>query len=310
MAVFCGKCGAPVPEGAGFCTACGAQVVQAVAPVPPAYTPAPPTPAYAPPPNAYGQTPNAYGQTPNAYGQTPNAYSQPVYGAPPVAGAPVAVKKGTSGTKIVLIVLGVLFFGAVLVVGGIYWELHRAYNKVKDEAAAAGFSSPDISTLGESSHMEACKYLSASDVGAAIGVPIIEAKSDDSGCHYIASGSADRFTMGHIKAMNGGGLPEIPGEATPAADGSSTETTSLVDVSIESRGGRTQMKVQKALLGGLGLNGNANGDVNGIGDEAFLIGNNQMVVRKGDMFIQITYSNCPCSAVQIEPLAKKLVDAL
>ena len=206
----------------------------------------------------------------------------------------------------VLIVLGVLFVIAVLGVGGFVWEVHRVVNKVKTAAADAGFSPSDINSTGTMTHPDACKYLSASDVSAAIGVTIIEGKSDETGCHYIAKGSAATYTMGHIAAM-GGGTPPVE---TTTADSSSTETTSLVDISIDSTGGRTQMKLQKALIGGLGINGNANGNVDGIGDEAFVIGNNQMVVRKGDMFIQIAFTNCPCAAAQIKPLAKKLVDQL
>jgi hypothetical protein len=217
------------------------------------------------------------------------------------------MKKG-SGTKVVLIVLGVLFVGAVLVVGGIVWEVHRVVNKVKTAAADAGLSPSDLSSMGNMTHPDACKYLSAGDVAAAVGVPIIAAKSDDSGCHYIARGSADSFTMGHIKAMTGGGTPGMPNDAP--VDNSSTDTTSLVDVSIDSRGGRTQLKLQKALIGGLGINGNVSGSVAGIGDEAFVIGNNQLLARKGDIFIRFTFTNCPCSTTQIKPLAKKLVSAL
>jgi hypothetical protein len=115
--------------------------------------------------------------------------------------------------------------------------------------------------------------------------------------------------MGHIKAMTGGKSPDLQGMPS-APSGSGAETTSLVDVSINSSGGRVQMNLEKKLIGKLGVNGNAKGEMDGIGDEAFVIGNNLLLVRKGDMFIQIAYTNCPCSAAQLEPLAKKLVDQL
>ena len=73
------------------------------------------------------------------------------------------------------------------------------------------------------------------------------------------------------------------------------------------------MKIQKALLGGLagmGATPKGGGDLTGIGDEAWVVGNNMLEARKGDMYITLTFTNCPCSSVQIAPLAKKLVDAL
>jgi hypothetical protein len=221
----------------------------------------------------------------------------------------MAAKSG-SGIKILLIVLAVLFVCGLVVVGGIIYVAHRAVNTAKADLAKAGLSTSDLSSLANSQHMDACKYLSAGDVSAAVGVPIIDVKGDESGCHYIAQGSAASFTMQHVGAMGGGkGIPAgMPGMTTESSD--STETTSLVDITINSSGGRVQMNLEKKLIGGLQVNGTAKGDLEGIGDEAFLIGNNLLLVRKGDMLVQITYTSCPCSATQIEPLAKKLVDQL
>jgi hypothetical protein len=208
----------------------------------------------------------------------------------------------------VLIVLGVLLVIAVLVVGGFVWEVHRVVNKVKTAAADAGLSSADLGTVGNSTPLDACKYLSASDVSEAIGVTIIDTKSDSSGCHYIAKGSASTYTMRHLAAV--GGAPAMSPEAGGESDGTTTDTTSVVDISVQSAGGRAQLKLQKALIGGLGINGSARPDMSGIGDDAFAISNNLLIARKGDEFISITYTNCPCALGEIKPLAKKLIDQL
>lgn len=303
MAAFCAKCGAPLVEGAVFCGACGAQVVQAVAPAQPVVPPAAPSPwGQQPAPPAAVPPPSPWGQQ----AVPPAAAAPSPWGQQPAAAVAAAPAKSGGGTKVLLIVLGVLFLGAVLVVGGIVWEVHRVVNKVKTAAAEAGISSSDINSMGTITEIESCKYLSASDVSEAIGVTIVDVKSDASGCHYMAKGSADSYTAGHIAAMGG----MTPPAETTTADSSSTETTSLVDISVQSGGGRAQVKVQKALMGGLGVNGSAHPDLSGIGDEALAIGNNLLIARKGDMFIQITYSNCPCALVQIKPLAKKLIDQL
>jgi hypothetical protein len=179
---------------------------------------------------------------------------------------------------------------------------------VKTAAADAGLSSADMGSVGNSTQLDACKYLSASDVSDAIGATIVEAKSDSAGCHYIAKGSAASYTMRHLAAV--GGAPAMSAEAGGEEDSSGTETTSLVDISVQSGGGRAQLKLQKALMNGLGVNGNAHPDLSGIGDDAFAISNNLLIARKGDKFISITYTNCPCALAQIGPLAKKLIDQL
>jgi hypothetical protein len=117
--------------------------------------------------------------------------------------------------------------------------------------------------------------------------------------------------MQHVGAMGGKDMPAgMPGMTSGSSDTNSTETTSLVDITINSSGGRMQMNLEKKLIGGLQVNGIVNGDLQGVGDEALVIGNNLLLVRKGDMLVQFTYTNCPCSSTQIEPLAKKLVDQL
>jgi hypothetical protein len=295
MAAFCAKCGAPLTEGAGFCGTCGTQVVQAVAPPPP------------PAPSPWPQQPVAPVAAPSPWPQQapPPAAPSP-WGAQAAGTAPPA--KSGGGTKVLLIVLGVLFVGVVLVVGGIVWEVHRVVNKVKTAAADAGLSSSDLSSMGTVTQMDACKYLTAADVSEAVGATIVDVKSDASGCHYLAKGSADTFTMRHLAAA--ARTPGTAGESITESDGATTDTTSLVDVSIQSGGGRAQLKLQKALITGLGINGSSHPDMSGVGDEAFAIGNNLLVARKGDIFIQITYTNCPCGLVQIKPLAKKLIDQL
>lgn len=235
-----------------------------------------------------------------------------------MSAAPAAKKGG--GVKILLIVLGVLVLIVGLTVGTGVYMAYRTYHKVKDAAAAAGFNADDLSKLGsagaagegsvagDNESGDTCKFLSKEEVSAAVGVTIVEAKSDSTGCHYMAKGSADSYTMGHITAMTGQKMPGAPEDAPVAAD--TTETTSLVNVSVQPTGGKLQLKLMKGLSGGLGLNGNASGNVEGIGDEALVIGNNALIARKGDIYINIDYGNCPCSKVQIEPLAKKLVGQL
>lgn len=95
---FCTKCGATVAPGTKFCNSCGAP--QAAAPAPAAAPAAAAAPAMA-----------------------------------PVAAAPAQPQKGgSSALKIILIVLGVIFFFVVLAIGGLVYVGYRAKKAIESAA--------------------------------------------------------------------------------------------------------------------------------------------------------------------------------
>ena len=46
------------------------------------------------------------------------------------------------------------------------------------------------------------------------------------------------------------------------------------------------------------------GDLDGIGDEAYLAGGSMLMVRKGETIARFIYTGCPCNTDNIKPLAK------
>ncbi len=46
------------------------------------------------------------------------------------------------------------------------------------------------------------------------------------------------------------------------------------------------------------------GDLDGIGDEAYLAGGGMLMFRKGNTMARFTYIQCPCNTDNIKPLAK------
>ena len=325
MAKFCGSCGAPLGDNSAFCIQCG--TAQNATPQPPAQPPQTPTPAQ----NAYAQVNVSPAQVPPAQpGYTPvNAPPQyaPVNpGAPP--SYPAVAKKSGSGLKIVIAILAVLFVGAVVVMGALFYVGHRVVNKIKAEAAEKGLSMPSgESSAGAASavsHTDYCALLSKDDVGAAIGVPIVATRNSDEGCEYLAHGTSSDMTARHMSAIMAakgadsqtqdkihqmaGSFFKSEQEEHKEAASDANGNVPVVVFSIDTSGAREQMKLNSKLLGVLGPSGST--PISGIGDEAFDSAGAMMFVRKGDKLIRITYTTCPCNTEAIKPLARKLAEAI
>jgi hypothetical protein len=301
MARFCGKCGAPLDGSSAFCTACGAPVTSPV----PAATPY----QDVPPPQAAYTPPAAYTPSAQAY-------------VPPARLAPAA--KGGSAPKIILIVLVVLALGALGVIGSLVYFGHKVVMKIENKAAEAGLTT----STGKSANTFAgdpCRFLTATEVGKAIGVPITGTKSDGDSCSYLAHGTAANMTSKHLSAITGQrGVDKATQEKfqkfaenifaeqqknAEAADPNAAIETAVLSVSFDQGSAESQMKLDSKVLGALG-SASGSSKIEGIGDEAFVAADGMMLVRKGDTLIRITYISCPCNTSQIEPLAKKLAAAL
>lgn len=335
MAKFCGSCGAQLGDAASFCLQCGAPQSatppqpaqpQNVAPVnPPPSQPAF-TPVNTPQPVQYAPVnppqPNQYAPVNPPGGNAPPAYS----------GYPPAAKKSGSGIKIVLAILAVLFIGAIVVVGGLLYAGHKVYNKVKTAAAENGLSLPSsessssepAAAASSATHTDYCALLSKDDVSAAIGVPIVATQNTDTGCEYLAHGTASDMTARHATAMvtakgadsqsqdmihqMAGAIFKQSQEENHAADADANGNTPVLMFGIDSSGARERMKLSQKTLGLLGPTGAT--PISGIGDEAFDSSGAMMFIRKGDKLLQITYMTCPCNTEAIKPLARKLADAI
>jgi len=320
MAKFCGSCGAQLGDASSFCLQCGAPQSATPQSQPPQ---PPPAQNYAPSQPAY--TPVDAPQQAQYAPVNPPGGAQPSYSGYPAA--PVAKKSG-SGVKIVLAILAVLFVGAVVVLGGLFYVGHRIVNKIKTAAAEKGLSLPSGGTNSETasavSHTDYCALLSKDDVGAAIGVPIVATHNSDAGCSYLAKGTQADMTARHVSALAGtrgadsqtqDQVHQMAGTLFKALQEENKEPTSdangnvpVLAFSIDTTGAREQMQLNSKVLGVLGPNGST--AISGIGDEAFDSSGAMMFVRKGDKLIRIIYTTCPCNTEAVKPLARKLADAI
>ncbi len=328
MANFCTKCGSP-SNGSSFCTKCGTDLrSHSTAPSAPAQ-PAPTPVAPAAPPSPSTQA--APASMPPASQYTPPAPSQ---------GMSTLAKVGIAA--VVVIVL----FGAAAVAGAFY-VAHRVTQKVHEvkgellgnsdssgggsnssassgaTSSAAGSSSTNKSASSSSNSVgDVCRYLSKEDVSRAIGVAIVATKSEENGCSYMAVGTSADMTAKHMAALSASKGADAQGQNmiqnfAGAIFKSSQEQDKNVGmdengkvpvfmVGVDENSADEQMRLNKGIIGRFP----GSQDLPGIGDEAFDAGNAMIMIRKGNKFIRIMYTTCPCTIEAVKPLAKKLADAI
>lgn len=108
MSVYCPQCGAPVAEGSGTCTYCGATIPQSA-----------PQPVYSAPQQPYPQQP--YGAPQQPYPQQPyGAPQQPYYGVPQQPQHPMAWYKFVVNVQLILGGIGCIIVGLLFLSGAIY----------------------------------------------------------------------------------------------------------------------------------------------------------------------------------------------
>ncbi len=325
MAQFCGTCGSPLNGTASFCGGCGARVSSPSVPVQAtASVTNPAAPPFIPlPPN------------------TPAAIPVPV-----AAGAPV--KKSNTLLKLIVACVALLFVTGALALGGLWYSAQKIKEKAQaaaaqspglgSVAAAVGglmssvSSNPDAPTEFKG---DPCRFLSTQEVSQAIGVTVIRAEGEDAGCSYIARGNPADMTAKHMSSMIAGlagpgmdaktqktiqGLAgglfsqTVAGDKSLSAEAAKGEVPVLA-VSFTVGNAEAQMKLSRSsfkyVSGGAGSAASSGtGDLDGIGDEAYLAGGSMLLVRKGETIARFIYTGCPCSTDNIKPLARLAANRL
>ena len=172
-----------------------------------------------------------------------------------------------------------------------------------------------------------CRFASADDVTRALHVAIVRAEpaaEDNSVCEYSMKGKPSSAATDHgiamagamngqtldpaaQKLMQGFGNAVLGGQDSDAAKNvrHAGEVPVLV-IDVQTGDAMAQMKANRQALGYL----QPVAPINGLGDEAFSSSDSMMFVRKGDKLLHITYTGCPCTTKDVEPLARQIVAAL
>jgi hypothetical protein len=174
-----------------------------------------------------------------------------------------------------------------------------------------------------------CRFLSTQEVSQAVGVTVIRAEGEDGSCSYIAKGDPADMTAKHASSM-------VSGLAGPGMDAKSKQMiegfagglfkqqeaqdkdlsaaaakgeVAVLGINFTVGNAEAQMKLNRAsfkyVTGGAGSAASSGtGDLDGIGDEAYLAGGGMLMVRKGETIARFMYISCPCNTDNIKPLAK------
>ena len=254
-------------------------------------------------------------------------------------GAAAAPKGMSTGAKVAIAAILIIFVGGGVAVAGMIYAAHRVSQRVHamvkgelqgDDApnpgsvsgsGGGGGSSKSASAQGSMGNV--CRYLSASTVGSAIGVPIVRTESIDNGCNYFAKGTQAQMTAKHMSAMmaNKGADPQtqkmIEGITGTLAQSFQTEksdvdsgdgTVLVFNFSLDDNNAVAQIDLTRKSM--VHVAGGAVQDLPDLADEAFVTGDSSIMARKGKTLIRMMYMTCPCNTTAVEPLVQKLATAL
>jgi hypothetical protein len=198
---------------------------------------------------------------------------------------------------------------------------------------AVGGLAKSVATSSDDSPTEfkgdPCRFLSTQEVSQAVGVTVIRAEGENNGCSYIAKGDPADMTAKHMSSMVAGlAGPNIDAKTQKTIQGlagglfkqQESQDKSLsaeaakgevpvLGMSFTVGNAEAQMKLNRSSFkyvtgGGGSAASSGTGDLDGIGDEAYLAGGSMLMVRKGETIARFIYTGCPCSTDNIKPLAK------
>ena len=313
MSAFCRNCGSTLNDSVQFCGKCG-------------------TPTTGAP---IAKFPSAAVNSLNAPGASPSAGTP----LPAPQGATAARTGMSTGAKVAIAAILIIFVGGGVAVAGMVYAAHRVSQRVHaivkgglqgDDAsnpgsgsgsAAGGGSSKSSSSKGSMGNV--CRYLSADAVGSAIGVPIVRAVSEDNACSYFAKGTQAQMTAKHMSAMMATKGADVKTQkmiegitgafaqsmAPENSEGDPGDGTVVVfNFGLDDNNAVAQMNLNRKGMAYVG--GGSTQDMPDLADEAFVTGDSSIIARKGDKLIRVMYMTCPCNTIAVEPLVKKIAAAL
>lgn len=251
----------------------------------------------------------------------------PAAASNPVAPAPA---KGSSGLKILLVVLGCFVVAGVLAIGAVLYIGHRVKQAVVEKAATYGVDLKSVGSASTSSGSGrttfSCDQLSKDTVASLIGEPIERMVKDGSSCTYYGPpGLSMRLAKANTESTfqeiqkpgsKAGGaavadaVTNMLGSVAAAAgkNGSQGEAPLLILI-IEGDGQSqfTAMNATKSIFGGIPGVG---ADIPGLGDHAIRLANLGLNVLKGDTIIRIVPGPLPDANNRTVALARDILSKL
>ena len=334
MAKFCGKCGTSLNDTAVFCGGCGSPV-PAGAPAAPVQSPAAAQPAP-------GYTPVAAYNPAPAY--APVAAYVPGAPMPPAKKSNTLLKVIIAFVVLLFVgtalAVGGMWYAAQKIkekaaaaeaknpgLASVMGAVGGLAKSVASSSDASDSSSSDDNPGGFKG--DPCRFLSTQEVSQAVGVPIIRAEGENGGCSYIAKGDPADMTAKHSSAMvaelggpgvddkskkmieqfAGGLFHQQEAQDKDLSAAAAKGEVPVLGITLTVGNAEAQMKLNRSAFNYVGGAGGSaassgTGDLDGIGDDAYLAGGGMLIVRKGETIARFMYIQCPCNTAAIKPLAK------
>jgi hypothetical protein len=280
---------------------------------------------------------------------------------PVVASTPTPARSNTL-LKVGIAAVVIIFVGGMAALGAVYYAVHKVKEKVQEvthrvegdnsTSAAGGLAAlvqkatdSAASRDGDSSGFKGdpCRFLSKEEISRAVGIQIIRADPQDSGCNYIAKGDPADMVSKHMTSMvtsqaksNGDSataqqqkmMQQITGaffkqQETSDKDLSKEAATGevpILSLTFSSGNADLEMKLNRMAFNrikngvvnteGKTTDQTATGDLDGIGNEAYEMGGSGIILRKGQTVVRMMFPYCPCDAIAIKPLAANIAGRL
>jgi hypothetical protein len=265
--------------------------------------------------------------------------------------------------KVGIAAVVIIFVGGVAALGAVYYAVHKVKEKVQAvthqvEGDNSTSASGGLASLVQKATASAgsdddngggfkgdpCRFLSKEDVSHAVGIEIVRADAQDSGCNYIAKGDPADMVSKHMTSMvtsqakSDGNAPnaqqqkmmqQITGAFFKQQESSdkdlskqaATGEVPILSISFSSGNAAMEMKLNRMAFNRIKQGGMAStegkstdqvgtGDLSGIGDEAYEMGGTGLIVRKGQTVARFMFPYCPCDANAIKPLAANLANKM
>jgi hypothetical protein len=251
----------------------------------------------------------------------------------------MAPAKTSSGLKIVMILLVLLFVGGIVVVGGMFYLAHRVKEAVVEKAKDYGVELPQTSTARTSATParipKPCDVLTNQEVSTLIGQPIERSEPQDQGCMFfgpagLAAKLAQENAAGQIKQADAPGGKVNPGDMATAMEqvlassgaaqgvtGSGSEAfLVMLTLNPDGKSVVTAMGIANGIFGGIaqaagaGKNSTGFDEVPGLGDRAIRSPKLGLTVLKGDLAIGVIPGPLPDANAKTISVARAVLAKL
>jgi hypothetical protein len=260
----------------------------------------------------------------------------------PVVPAPMPVAKSGSGLKILLVVVAVLGLMGLVVIGGVYYAVHKVKQAVVQKAQDLGVDLPAATSVINSSSRPAhlkkpCDYLSKQQAADLLGEPIDRVEIESASClYYGPAGLSSKLAQN--QASNTFQRAQQPGstvsgndiatsvdqmastlnQATGQTGGGAEMPLLILGIDADGKAQMAALNASSAIFGGIFKAAEANGPkgmtfqetIPGLGDRAIRLPKMGLNVLQGEILVRVITGPIPDAKAKTIEIARAVLKKL